>query len=249
MRFKLKKDSPESFRKLVNSLEWYHTLDLGNGLLTPGHYDHRDYLKYFGIPDDLSGKRALDIGAASGYFSFEMEKRGAEVVAIDLPRWMGHDFGLHYKPDRTLKELESYLDEPFKLAKHVLGSKVKMRKLNIYEISPKKLGFFDLVFCGSLLLHLTDPIKALWRIRSVTRDMAIIATGIHKDENAKPLALFSGLSGGTTWWLPNKRCLEEMVASAGFKKWEIFSEFRMDFRDGGQGHHTCVIKAWTKITP
>ena len=245
MGIKPKKTSPESLRKSVNSLEWYHTIDLGNGLVTPGHYDHRNYLEYFGLPDDLSGKTALDIGTASGFFSFEMEKRGAEVLAVDLPRWMEHDFGPHYKPDRTLEELESYLNEPFKLAKRVLGSKVKKRSLNIYELSPKKLGLFELVFCGSLLLHLTDPIKALWKLRSVTGDMAIIATGIHKNENEKPLALFAGLSGGTTWWLPNKRCLEEMVASAGFKRWEIYSEFRMDFRDGRPGHHTCVIRAWT----
>jgi predicted nicotinamide N-methyase len=30
---------------------------------------------------DFVGKRVLDVGAASGFLTFEMEKRGAEVVA------------------------------------------------------------------------------------------------------------------------------------------------------------------------
>jgi tRNA (mo5U34)-methyltransferase len=229
---------------LVDSHIWYHTLDLGEGLVTQGHYDLRAYLHHYGLPEDLSGKKALDIGAASGFFSFEMERRGASVLALDLPRWMDHDFGAPYEPDRPLGELERYLNAPFALAKRILRSKVRKKKLNIYDVSPKTVGRFDLVFCGSLLLHLTDPMKALWRIRSVTRDMAVVATAIRKDDNAEPLASFAGLGGGTTWWLPNRRCFEDMAASAGFKRWEIVSEFRLDFKDGRQGHHTCVLKAW-----
>ena len=238
----------KKIKQKVSMLIWYHTIDLGHGIVTPGIYDHRRYLEFYGIPDDLSGKSALDIGTASGFFSFEMEKKGAKVTATDLANWMDHDFGALYKPDRPLDVLQGYLQKPFELAKEVLNSGVKKKKINIYDVSPDTLGTFDLVFCSSLLLHLTDPIRALQNIRSVTREMAIIATGIRRDENKEPLASFSGHKEGAVWWLPNRPCLESMIQSTGFKRWEWFSEFRLDYSDGRAGTHHGVIHAYNKKT-
>ncbi len=191
-------DEIQEMERQVAALEWYHTIDLGNGIVTPGHYDHRPYLQYYGLPDDLTGKTALDIGTASGFFALEMERRGAVVIATDLPEWMSHDFGPVYQPDKTPEEGRLYLHEPFALARSVLGSKVEKRELNIYDLSPKTIGTFDLVFCGSLLLHLTDPVRALWRIRGVTRGLAIIATAICPLPTSEPLALFMGHHRGDT---------------------------------------------------
>lgn len=227
----------------VSQLIWYHTIDLGHGIVTPGIYDHRQYLDFYGIPDDLSGKSSLDIGTASGFFSFEMEKRGAKGTATELPNWMDHDFGALYKPDRPLDVLENYLQKPFELAAKVLNSRLKKRQINIYDISPQVLGTFDLVFCSSVLLHLTDPLKALHNIQRVTKEMAIVATGIFLDEKEEPRAQFSGHKGGATWWLPNRACLEAMIQSAGFKHWEWFSEFRLDYSDGKPGTMHGVVRA------
>lgn len=234
----------QEIRLQVASLEWYHTIDLGHGIVTPGFYDHRTYLEFYGLPQDLSGKTALDIGAASGFFAFEMEKRGAKVVATDLPEWAAHDFAPIYEPDKTPEEGRRYLREPFALAKEVLGSQVEKREISIYDLSPQTLGTFDLVFCGSLLLHLTDAVRALWRIRSVTGEVAIIATAIEPEVGAEPLARFIGHHKGDTWWLPNRACLEAMVQSAGFLGWEWVSTFRLDPREGRPGLYHGVIRAW-----
>lgn len=63
---------------------WYHTIDLGRGLVTPGSFDYRAVLPRFGLPDRLEGRRALDIGAASGFFSLALGSRlstpGAEAA-------------------------------------------------------------------------------------------------------------------------------------------------------------------------
>jgi 2-polyprenyl-3-methyl-5-hydroxy-6-metoxy-1,4-benzoquinol methylase len=74
-----------SLVKLVDQTHWYHTIDLGNGVQTRGTFDLRPHLDKYGIPRDLTGKRVLDIGRASGFFSFEFERRGADVTATDVP--------------------------------------------------------------------------------------------------------------------------------------------------------------------
>src|SRR5262245_59022582 len=63
---------------------WYHCIDLGNGIVTDGDYDMTQYLAHYGFPDDLHGKRVLDVGRASGFFSFEFERRGADVTATEI---------------------------------------------------------------------------------------------------------------------------------------------------------------------
>jgi tRNA (mo5U34)-methyltransferase len=126
----------------------------------------------------------------------------------------------------------------------VLRSKAQRKLINIYDVSPETVGTYDLVFCGSVLPHLTDPIKALWRIQSVTKEMAIVATCISRDNSTVPRAVFAGQHDGTSWWLPNRACLEAMVQVAAFKCWEWFSEFRLDFRDGRPGVDHSVIRAW-----
>lgn len=79
-------------RRKMQSYQWYHTIELGHGLVTPGPYDHRPLLHHHGLPGDLTGKTVLDIGPAQGFFAFEFEKRGAaRVVAVELPRWSEHD--------------------------------------------------------------------------------------------------------------------------------------------------------------
>ena len=234
----------QAIQRTVESLSWYHTIDLGQGLVTPGFYDHRPYLGCYGLPKDLGHRTTLDIGAASGFFAFEMEKRGAEVTATDLPTWMAHDFGPRYQPDMNPEQADQYLHDPFSFAHKTLGSRVKQQFINIYDIGPQTTGSFDLVFCGSVLLHLTDPIRALWHIQSVTKEVAIIATAIHPLKSSEPLALLIGQDRGDVWWLPNRAAFEAMVKSAGFKGWEWFSEFRLDYRNGQPGPYHAVIRAW-----
>ena len=69
----------------VEKYPWYHTLELGNGVVTKGMFDHRPVLSRYPIPADLTGKRCLDVATMDGYWAFEMERRGAaSVTALDL---------------------------------------------------------------------------------------------------------------------------------------------------------------------
>ena len=238
----------------VDDVSWYHTIELGNGVTTPGHYDHRPYLHHYGLPDDLRGKTVLDMGAASGFFAFELERRGGRVTAADLPAWFEHDFGPNYEADQTVKSGQRYLHEPFELAHAILGSSVARHEINIYDISPANVGTFDLVFCGSLLIHLTDPVKALWNIAGVTKEKAIIATAIDAGAAEIPVATLIGHEAGDSWWIPTRACLELMTVSAGFAGIEWVSEFYLDYADGSRGAYHGVIHAyknsegWTENT-
>ena len=59
-------------------VSWFHSLDLGHGIVTRGYDDSPSKLKALGIPEDLTGKTVVDIGAWDGFFSFEAERRGAK---------------------------------------------------------------------------------------------------------------------------------------------------------------------------
>lgn len=196
------------------------------------------------MPDSLAGKSALDIGPASGFFAFELERRGAAVSVVELPNWQAHDFGPLYVPDQDPETAERYLHEPFRVAAELLHSKVQRKQMTIYEISPQSVGAFDLVFCGSLLIHLSDPIRALWRIQQVTKGVAIIATVIAREHCQDPVASFIGHYRGDAWWVPNRAALESMVKSAGFRGWQWWSDFALDYSDGSPGPYHGVIHAW-----
>src|SRR6478672_7410803 len=68
----------------ISAIAWYHTLELAPGVVTPGWLDHRGILADIPLPPSLAGKRCLDVGTFNGFWAFEMERRGGEVVAIDV---------------------------------------------------------------------------------------------------------------------------------------------------------------------
>lgn len=148
----------------VRELEgrFHSPIDFGNGLVTkPWHVQRRfrRRLRLLRIPDDLSGKSVLDIGAWDGYFSFEFERRGAKrVLAIDTYAW---DHG----------GLDCFL-----LAHEHFKSRVEHQRMDVHDLKPEAIGRFDLVFCAGVLYHMRNPLIGLERIRSVTAGQLILET-------------------------------------------------------------------------
>lgn len=70
-------------RAIAENPVWYHTIELAPGIATPGQVDMREAAAR-ALPADLSGRRALDVGTFDGFWAYEMERRGADVVAIDV---------------------------------------------------------------------------------------------------------------------------------------------------------------------
>lgn len=213
---------------------WYHTIELAPGVVTKGHYDLRPVLDRYHFPADLGGKRVLDVGCANGFFSFELERRGGQVVALDLR----HDVSSDWVPT-TRRTTRPPLGQQFALARDALGSRVEYRQQSIYDLSIADTGVFDLVFCGSLLLHLMHPLAALLALRQVTRELLVIETARAQDLEDQhpddPVLRFGsraheeGLPLGakhTYWWL-NSAALKEMLHHAGFRDVTVLEPFEL----------------------
>lgn len=230
---------------------WYHTIELPDGSLTPGEYDHRRYLHYYGFPNSLEGQRVLDVGPADGFFSFEFERRGAsEVVAVELDpgehrrRFPGSEGGHH---DRML------------VLRDLFQSKVKVHFGDIYELSHGDVGLFDMAFCGDVLPHLSDPIRALENIRNVTRGTAIIATTYRDDPFLRIYETLSGTAfralrskststcahfvGSDIYWLPTRKGILSLISTAGFGSARVHSRFRMPRPGKRSGKQEIVVYA------
>jgi tRNA (mo5U34)-methyltransferase len=153
-------------RQIATRGDWFHTIDFGQGVRSPGTcpWDYeRDFLSFVALPERLDGKRVLDIGTYDGFFAFECESRGAEVVAVDV-----HPVDLRC----------------FKLARDLLGSRVKYHHVGVYELDVDQLGGpFDLVLFFGVFYHLRHIILSLDNIWGVLKDWGELRMETHVCDN------------------------------------------------------------------
>jgi tRNA (mo5U34)-methyltransferase len=216
----------------VERYPWYHTLELGDGVVTRAMFDHRPVLDRYPVPADLSGLRCLDVGTMDGFWAFEMERRGAaSVTAIDLDDPDALDWPVALRSNA--KALDETKAERFALAKRALGSSVERVALSAYDLGPE-LGTFDFVFCGDLLVHLKDPVTATERIRSVCEGSAVIVNTVKRFRfrDHLPLAELDGVDE-FVWWHTNLAGLVRIVRAAGFQRVEASDTFELPLTTGG----------------
>jgi tRNA (mo5U34)-methyltransferase len=202
----------------VASLGWYHTIELPGRVRTPGVFDTVRAAPRTLLPADLRGKRCLDVATCNGFWAFEMERRGAEqVVAIDLEDpaevdWPAFDPLAERRFGNTSKDC-------FDVAHRSLASRVEHRFRSVYDVDRAELGGFDLVFVGTLLLHLRDPVRALMALRTVTDGELVLNESVSLPltmlQPRTPAARLIGAEG-SNWWVPNKAGLRRMAEAAGF---------------------------------
>ena len=202
---------------------WYHSIEVGPGLVTPGMFDLRPVVDRLPWPD-VRGKRCLDVGTADGFLAFELERRGAaEVVATDVSGYEQLDWepgnregGIQYLTHVFGPEKSA----GFKVARELLGSATKLEQISVYALSPELVGQFDVVVCGSLLLHLRDPLRALTAIRSVCREWFLVTNQVDVIRSVlaprRPLVRLDGTSGNSQWWLPNVAGNRQLLRASGF---------------------------------
>jgi tRNA (mo5U34)-methyltransferase len=223
----------------ARELRWYHTLELP-GYTTPGWFDLRPYVARYGLPERLDGLRALDVGTWDGFWAFELERRGAEVVAIDVDEEDEYDW-----PPRRRPSGFSPIDRGrgFRVAKELLGSKVERVSCNVYDATPERLGRFDLAFCGSVLMHLRDQLLALERIAGVCSGQFVLAEEYDRLTSLVPAALSryrADREPAVIFWAPNVRAWKRMVWSAGFDQVREHGRFRMKVGEAASVPHVVL---------
>jgi tRNA (mo5U34)-methyltransferase len=206
----------------VDALEWYHTIELAPGVVTPGWHDTRPIVREVPFPDSLAGKRCLDVGTFDGFWAFEMERRGAaEVVAVDVLDPNEWDWPVDSKPE-TIAAIgqRKGKGEGFEIAQRELGSSVKRLERSVYDLDVAEVGRFDLVYLGSLLVHLRDPVRALERLCAVCSGTMIVLDGIDLLLSwllpRRPVATLDA-RGRPWWWYPNDAALVRMIEAGGFE--------------------------------
>jgi tRNA (mo5U34)-methyltransferase len=216
---------------------WYHQIEVAPGIVTPGGNESQRALLALHLPDSCHGQRALDIGARDGFFSFELERRGADVLAID-----------RVPPEET----------GFAVARELLGSRVAYQRLNVYDLDPAVVGEFDIVLFLGVLYHLRNPLLALDRVRGVCRDRLWVETQLLDNALLLPGGESKSMSDAwpallevplmqfypghalrddpSNWWAPNMACLRGMLAETRF----VVDSTQID---GARGIARCHINA------
>lgn len=204
----------------MESRTWFHRFEVLPGIWSPGRItvDAKAALDHFGVPDDLGGKSVIDIGALDGAYSFEFERRGAFVLAVDIQ-----------DPDRT----------GFSFTKGLRQSRVEYRVESVYSLAPDTFGMFDIAWYFGVFYHLREPLIGFRNIhRALKADGVLFFEGAALDhawevdaglkpyerhiEAARdlPLAYFSsGAYAGdpSNWYIPTAACLREWLRASGFK--------------------------------
>jgi tRNA (mo5U34)-methyltransferase len=204
---------------------WFHNLHLPEGLQTAPDHPLGDFPSFkwaqlgAALPDDLDGCRALDVGCNAGFYSFELARRGADVLAID------HD--VHYL--RQARWARGHYD---------LRGRIEFRELGVYDL-PKIEATFDLVLFLGVMYHLRYPLLGLDLVTERTGETLVLQTLTmpggstdgatpadldigHRDRLRDPDWPVMGfverqLAGDpTNWWVPSAGAVEAMVRSSGF---------------------------------
>lgn len=200
----------EAPSKSADEIQWFHSFELADGRILNGikPYDIQKVEADLIFNQPLDGKSVLDIGAWDGYFSFEAERRGAaRVLATDHFCWSGPGWGTR---------------DGFDFMHAHCGSRVESMDIDVPDLSPIRLGTFDVVLFLGVLYHVKDPYQSLESAAEMCSDHLVIETVTslaHEPLPAMRLYRPSELGDDpTNFWAPNIPALEVMLQSFGFTR-------------------------------
>jgi tRNA (mo5U34)-methyltransferase len=194
---------------------WWHSIDLGNGIVTPGvktREFHRQEAALIFDRVKLLGQSVLDIGAWNGFYSFEAERRGARrVLATDSFCWTSDEFKGR---------------DTFELARRALHSEVETMTIDAGDVSRDTVGDFDVVLFLGVFYHRYDALDALGSAASVARQVLIVETHLDLHDVDRPAMMFyppgqKPNGDNTNWWGPNVSCMVELLRAHDFTEIEV----------------------------
>jgi SAM-dependent methyltransferase len=213
----------------LGDLVWYHTVALPDGRVLPGAWDLRGHEPAYLGGVNVAGKRVLELGPATGYLTFYLERMGAEVVAFEA----GFDVSIDVLPFRGREEpeerrrvMQDTIDrnhDAWWYLHRTLGSSATFVQGNIYDM-PADLGTFDITVVGAILLHLREPWGALSQAARRTTETMIVTEPLQDDENPPESNIMrfspSAEHHLTNWWSIYPGAVVSMLSRLGFAQTE-----------------------------
>lgn len=195
--------SPEEISEM-NSYEWWHSIPFSREVRPKGYCQPTDFISRYMLDSiDFRGKSVLDIGCWDGFQLFYAEARGASrVVGVDKldQRHMGA--GARSFAKRKLRSSAEFID------------------MNVYELSPEKIGTFDIVMMFGVLYHLVHPMLGIERACSVCKNEFLLATHFLPSTDPMPwCVLYAGAEldhDASNWSGPNRIWILKALEMQGF---------------------------------
>lgn len=205
---------------------FYQTIELPDLGVFEGSWDHRaTESEYFGNTV-FRDKRVLDVGPANGYFSFEMERRGATVTALDLGEDADWDAVPHPYLDKALLRSElrksvKRVENAFHFSAAALGSSVRLAHGSVYDTA-QIVDPVDVALMSNVLQHFRDPFRALEEVAKVVKERLIVSESLW-DENPKSrsMRLIPSVQSPhvtQSWWIVPPPVVVEILRLLGFPK-------------------------------
>jgi SAM-dependent methyltransferase len=221
----------------VSDCYFYHTMDIPGHGLVKGEWDLREGVREYLGGVDFGGKRVLELGTASGFLCFHMEKQGAEVVACDLSEDQSWDVvpfagGDMSKIIADRKEHIRKLNNGFWFAHRKSNSKAKVVYRNVYSM-PEEIGSVDIAVIGSILQHVRDPFLALQNALRLTKETVVVTDVMPRLYPLKRLVRsvrglnmafvprYAARYPWDSWWRLSPELMTELLGVLGFEKVEI----------------------------
>lgn len=240
----LENASDDEIREVIDWIDknigWFHSIELRDGIKSPGSRGWENRCDKFRYDERLVGKTVLDIGAMEGGDTFAAESSGAlDVTAYDVDNYLQYDLGLNAAWDDVVErylEAKKYGKDKeweflnskrfgFEFCKNVRRSKAKRKSGTVYDLSPDIHGKFDVVFCYGLLYHVRHPILVIDKLFEMCNEMAFINTQIYTGyaSNSETVLFFNDKWRGSysNWFVPTQTSFLDMVSSSGFKSVEM----------------------------
>jgi tRNA (mo5U34)-methyltransferase len=196
----------------MNESEWWHSIPFSPTVKPKAFCDPTQFISLYQLDRiDFTGKTVLDIGCWDGFQAFYAESRGAQRV-------VGAD-------DCSQRHFGSRSRE---FAKKKLRSKVEFIDVNVYDLSPKYLGEFDIVMMFGVLYHLIHPMLGIEKACSICKG-EFLFTSHFVDTPAVDLPICFLYPGGelegdpTNWSGPNRAWIEHAFSIQGFRTEQILT--------------------------
>jgi O-methyltransferase len=202
---------------------FYHTMELpGCGVIEGRDWDLRGRVDEYLGNVDFAGQRVLEIGPASGFLTFEMEKRGADVISVEVTDEPGWDFVPY--PDSRLEEVfgprrivMQQLKNSYWFSHAALRSKAKVYYGDAYNL-PAALGDFDVAVMGAVLLHCRDPLRIVEQCGKRAKSLVIAEKFYPELEGAAVCRLAPTPENfrWDTWWHFSTQFFTQFLGVMGF---------------------------------